>query len=86
MTDKQVKEFHEEVVCPHCASNKVLSAANRDLDEGKFFCPDGCGVIDEVITGQEFCDREAWETERQSKAAEDAGLYDDPQVFAGDDR
>jgi len=52
----------EEVVCPHCASNRVLSAANRDLDEGTFFCPDGCGVIDEVITGQEFCDRESWET------------------------
>ena len=66
-------------VCPNCAGDDVFSKHKQDVDNfGPFWCANGCGAIDEVITGQEFCDREAWDTERRSKAAMDAGLYDDP--------
>ena len=69
------KELTEKgMVCPHCASDDVFSKDERDVD--KYWCGRGCGAIDEVITGQEFCDREAWDTERRAKAADDAGCFD----------
>ena len=71
------KELTEKgMVCPNCASDDIFSKEERDVDN--YWCANGCGKIDEVITGQEFCDREAWDTERQMKAEMDAGGFDDP--------
>jgi hypothetical protein len=62
----------KDKICPNCASENVIG---RD---DQYWCADGCGAINEVITGQEFANREAWETERTSKLDQDAGCYDDP--------